>query len=500
MRTPTIKFATFIILMILVSNISAMDKNRIVLLKTQEPVISFRIWFDAGSKDDPKGKEGLAALTAALLNEGGTSKFTYSQILEKLYPLAAGYSASVSKENLVYTGSVHLDNLNEYLALFTEQLLDPGFREEDFLRVKDEAISYLSTTLRYSSDEELGKAVLYNEIFKGTPYGHLSTGTISSLKNITLDDVKWFYKKYFNKENYVLAIGGGFDDNLVQKVWDELQKLPSGSKNADSQINPSAVKGLNVVIVEKKTNATAISMGYPIDLLRNNDEWYPLALANSWLGEHRNSSSHLYQVIREARGLNYGDYSYIEYYPNGGRLSKPPVNVPLKKHLFEMWIRPVPNETKHFAFRAAMRELDLLVKNGLGNDDFEMTRKFLQKYVLHYAPNTEMRLGYALDDKYYGMKEPGHLQKFRNKMSNISINEVNASVKKYLSTQNMFIVFVTDNANDLKDRLIKNTSSPIVYQTPKPESVLKEDKFISDFKLDIKAENIKIVKVEDLFN
>lgn len=496
----TFKYTGFLFLLILVTSLNAMDKNRIVLLKTQEPVVSFRIWFNAGSKDDPKGKEGLAALTAAMLNEGGTSKLTYSQILEKLYPLAAGYSASVSKENSVYSGSVHLDNLDEYLSLFTGQLLDPGFREEDFQRVKDEAISYLSTTLRYSSDEELGKAVLYNEIFQGTPYGHLATGTISSLKNITLEDVKWFYKKYFNKENYILGIGGGFDDKIVQRVWDELQKLPDGAVNSGSQINPNPVTGLKVVIVEKKTNATAISMGYPIDLLRNNEEWYPLALANSWLGEHRNSSSHLYQVIREARGLNYGDYSYIEYYPNGGRLSKPPVNVPLKKHLFEMWIRPVPNETKHFAFRAAMRELDLLVKNGLGKDDFEMTRKFLQKYVLHYAPNTDMRLGYALDDKYYGIKEPGHLQKFREMMAGVTIDAVNAAIKKYLSPENMVVVFVTENANDLKDKLVKNTSSPIVYQTPKPESVLKEDKFISEFQLKIKPENIKVVKVEDLFN
>ncbi len=49
--------------------------------------------------------------------------------------------------------------------------------------------------------------------------------------------------------------------------------------------------------------------------MRGDEDFYPLAVANSWLGEHRNSSSHLYQVIREERGLNYGDYSYIEYFP-----------------------------------------------------------------------------------------------------------------------------------------------------------------------------------------
>ena len=68
-------------------------------------------------------------------------------------------------------------------------------------------------------------------------------------------------------------------------------------------------------------------MGFPIDVLRGAQEWYALAIANSWLGEHRNSSSHLYQVIREARGLNYGDYSYIEHFPAAGGCMMPPQNV-----------------------------------------------------------------------------------------------------------------------------------------------------------------------------
>ncbi len=492
-------FALFFVIFSSVMNLYAQDKDRTVLLKTEEPVVYFKIWFNVGSKDDPKGKEGLAYLTASMLNEGGTSKLTYSEIINRLYPLAAGYYASVSKENTVYSGAVHADNLKEYLALFTQQLLDPGFRDEDFQRVKEEATTYLSTSLRYSNDEELGKAVLYNEVYKGTPYGHIAAGTVSSLNSITLQDVKEFYRRYFNRNNFILAVGGGFNDDLVKTLWNSLAGLPEGNENPANEVSPAPVKGLNIVIVEKKSNATAISMGYPIDLLRSNDEWYPLALANSWLGEHRNSSSHLYQVIREARGLNYGDYSYIEYYPNGGRLSKPPVNVPLRKHMFEIWIRPVPNETKHFTLRATIREFTKLVKNGLSEADFDITGKFLQKYVLHYAPNTETRLGYALDDKFYGMAEPGHLSKFRSKMGKVTRDEVNRAISKYFNPENMVIVMITPDAEKLKNDLINNSPSPIEYQTPKPETVLNEDKEIMNFKLEIKPENVKIVQLEELF-
>ncbi|MBK6679241.1 MAG: hypothetical protein IPG53_04040 [Ignavibacteriales bacterium] len=75
MFTRNIKFLSLLLTIVIMSNLSAIDKNRLFLLKTEEPVIVFKVCFNAGSKDDPKGKEGLAALTAALLNEGGTKKF-----------------------------------------------------------------------------------------------------------------------------------------------------------------------------------------------------------------------------------------------------------------------------------------------------------------------------------------------------------------------------------------------------------------------------------------
>ena len=123
--------------------------------------------------------------------------------------------------------------------------------------------------------------------------------------------------------------------------------------------------GRHVTIVEKDCNATAISMGFPIDVLRGSKDWYALALANCWLGQHRNQNGHLYQVIREARGLNYGDYSYIEHFPNAGGLFVPPTNVCRSRQIFEIWIRPVPNAARHFALRAALRELQKFVDHGM---------------------------------------------------------------------------------------------------------------------------------------
>src|SRR5687768_4597428 len=66
----------------------------IALPEPASPFVAFNIWVKSGSAADPKGKEGLASLTAGMISSGGTREDTLEVILEKLYPLAASYSAS----------------------------------------------------------------------------------------------------------------------------------------------------------------------------------------------------------------------------------------------------------------------------------------------------------------------------------------------------------------------------------------------------------------------
>lgn len=258
------------------------------------------------------------------------------------------------------------------------------------------------------------------------------------------------------------------------------------------------IHGIHVKIIEKKCESTAISLGFPIGAHRGAKDWYALAVANSWLGEHRNSSSHLYQALREARGLNYGDYTYIENFPNGGALQMPPANVARRQQIFEMWIRPVPHAARHFALRAALREFKRVVDSGLTEQQFLATRKFLQSYILHYAPTTMVRLAYALDDRFYGI-DGSHLELFANRLNDVTLDEVNAAIKKYWQCENLQIVIVTENAKALKEALVNNSPSPYAYPAPKPKSLLKEDEEIEKYPLSIEAENLTIVPVTEVF-
>src|SRR5438046_7749926 len=175
-----------------------------VLLPNRSPLVSFRILFMTGSAVDPKGKEGLASLTAAMLAEGGSRAKTYAEITDAMYPMATSFQWQVDKQMTVFSGTTHVDNLDKYYSLIREMLLDPGFREDDFTRLKEDAINYLKTSLRGGNDEELGKEVLYTMIYPSNhPYGHQNRGAVGSLEKLTLKDVRDFYQNNYTRSNLV---------------------------------------------------------------------------------------------------------------------------------------------------------------------------------------------------------------------------------------------------------------------------------------------------------
>ena len=462
-----------------------------------DPTVSFRIWFKVGSQDDPAGKEGLAALTADMVGDASTLQNSYDQILKKLYPMAAAYWASVDKEMTVIAGRVHRDHLNAYVDLLLQAITQPAFTAEDFQRHQTNVINYLDKALRYSNDEALGKEVLYAALFANSSYGHPEAGLLASVRSITLEDVKEFYRTHYTAGNVVIGIGGGYDPVLVDRLKTALSALPPGAPLPVAKPALPPLEGIKVVLVDKETQSTAISIGFPINVLRGDRDFYALWIANSWLGEHRNSSSHLYQVIREARGMNYGDYSYIEYYPNGWRHQFPPPNSPRRQQFFEIWIRPVQNEAAQFAVRAAVQELQRLIDNGMSPDEFSLTRKFLKKYVRHYAPTTDLRLGYKIDDAFYGI--PDHLQTAEKMFDELTLEDVNRAIRKHLQTSNMTIAMVTQNAQGMKQALASGAPSPMTYATPKPPEVLEADKVTAVYPLKILPEKVVVMPVDSTF-
>lgn len=467
------------------------------LYQENSPLITFRIHINVGSINDPKGKEGLNALTALTIGQGGTKELTYQEVLDKLYPWAATINPQVDKEVTVFIGEVHKDHLEEFYQILSELVINPRFDEADFKRSKDLLINHLKNTLRGTDDENLGKQALNAFMYENHPYRTTEVGTVKGLESITLQDVIDYHKKVYTIDNIKVGIAGGYPKSILNKIKEDFGKLKSGKIAPLTLPAPQPVKEIEIMFVEKPARGTAISMGFPIPITRKDKDYYALMVANSYFGEHRTFNGVLMNKLRGDRGLNYGDYSYIEHFVQDGGTRFQLPNTPRRQQYFSIWIRPVQPENAHFAIRNAMYELKKLVENGLTQEQFDMTRKFLINYSKLWVQTSSRRLGYQMDSEFYGTEF--FIDRIEKELKSMKLEDVNNAIKKYLSAENIKIAVVTNDADSLSEAIFNNSPSPIKYASPVSPNILEEDKIIESFPLKINKEKSRVVNVEELF-
>lgn len=195
--------------------------------------------------------------------------------------------------------------------------------------------------------------------------------------------------------------------------------------------------------------------------------------------------------------MNYGDYAYVEAFPNGGRRMFPPANVPRRAQLFEIWIRPVVPKNAPMAIKIALFELRKLVKDGLTEEQFQATRSYLQKNVALMTARQDDQLGYALDSAWYGI--PDFTAYMKDGLAKLSRDQVNAAIRKHLSPDRLVIVAVTPDAKGLAAALGSGGVATVSYDAQKPAALLEEDKVIGALDLGIAPAAVKITPVDEVF-
>jgi zinc protease len=320
---------------------------------------------------------------------------------------------------------------------------------------------------------------------------------LSALERITLEDVRQFYTRHYTRANLVIGLAGGYPAGFPEKVKTDFAKFPRGTSASLNLPQPELAKGLQIEIIQRETRSTAISLGFPIQVKRGDKDWPAIALAASYLGQHRSQNSHLFQRLREARGLNYGDYAYIEYFPRGMFQFAPDPNLARRQQIFQIWIRPVEPQNGHFTLRAALYEYEKLIRDGLSKEAFEGTREFLMKYVNILTQTQDANLGYALDSRYYGIGSYGDY--LREQLSKLTLEEVNAAIRRHLKSDSMRIVVITKEGEALRKAIVENKPSPISYNSPKPAEILEEDKLIQNFQINVSPSAVKVLPIENVF-
>ena len=477
---------------------SAEDSVIIALPTPNSPLVTLRIGFRTGSVDDPAGKNGLNALTAMMMGRGGTEALSFQEITEALYPWSASIRAQSDKEMTVLVGEVHRDHLEPFFAIVRDLVVAPRFDESDFVRNRDFLTNTVVSTLRGSDDEELGKEALNALMHARHPYESPTVGTEEGLAALTLDDVRSFHRDHYTRARALVGVAGGYPDGFVERVEQEiLDRLPADGTERSPLPAPRALDGRELLLVDKDAIATAISIGFPIDLTRAGDDFYALLVANSYFGEHRTFNGLLMNKMRGQRGLNYGDYSYIENFIQDGGSRLPIPNIPRSRQFFSIWIRPVPHHNAHFALRQAVRELHVLVDEGLSAEDFEATREFLLNYSKLYVQTTSRRLGYHMDSAVYG---GGYfIDEIQRRLTALTVDDVNAAIRRHLQYDDLAIAVVTRDAEAFRDALLAGEPSPATYNTAVTEEIQAEDALIEGFELAINPERVRVVPVEEMF-
>jgi len=493
----------------------SVPRHNVITMPSPSSLYEIQIMVRAGSADDPAGKEGTANLVARVLLEGGfgdpRNPVTKDKLAEITRPWgeAAYPQVLVDKQTTTFSMIVPREALPQFLA----QVLGPMFRQPLFLqpeldRIRKETLVRLQSNLRFEQQELLGLLVLDDWVLAGTPLDHLSVGTVQGVQAVTRDDLESYYRKYYTGANMYVATTVGDHASLGALLAD----LPEGAAPAATPVGkPEAIAGRHLLIVtQPNAIATGLHLGFPVDVKRGDPDYWPLFVANVYLGAHRDSFGRMYQEIRSDRGFNYGDYSYLEFVSGRPFFLFPPPTTPREQQYFSIWIRPVGHQYTHFILKAMTWELENLIRNGMTPEQVAAAKVKARTLYLKYADSKSRQLGYRLDDEFYGMQDHGYLVDMLKSLDAVTPEQVNAAIRRHLQSADLKYVVVTNEsvAGRLADDIASNRnvtaktleeyhiSQPI---PPEKQKMLDQDKEWAAVQLNLPRENIHIVKASELF-
>jgi zinc protease len=476
-------------------NCSKTQKLKIIQVKkTEIPVVNFRVMVFSGSADDPKGKEGLAYFASSMLKKG-TQSYSRDQLEELLDFLSARIDVSVDKQVIVVSGTTLKENLDKFYPVFSEVLLKPTFPQEEIEKQKKEQEDAVNMLLQ--DDAELVKECLQDYIYQNHPFGHPVTGSLSSIKNFTREDVQNFYNNNFLKDNLVIGLAGDIDENLVDRVRKDFSTLKEGKVvHPEGTVQP--LKGRKLLLVEKEGRGqTQLCFGQPLSFTRKDESVFiPLYVANTYFGKHRESFGVLFQTVRTTHGLSYGAYSYMEYFRQAGWSNLASPNIPRREQYFSIWTYPKSINTK-FTMKLVLKDLSDLVEAGVPKEELERYKNFEINHFPFEIQTPQRKLGLLLDEDFYG--NYGFVDNFEKNVKAVNPDQVNSDLKKYIFPDDIAIVAVVSNADDFKKELFSD-QTVIEYPSGVDPAALKEgDDKIKAFELKIKPEDVSVVKVSELF-
>ena len=274
------------------------------------PVVTVLVVIDAGSTNDPPGKEGVAALTAGLLMEG-TARFNGAELAEKFERLGTSVESGADWDSAFAKITTLSDKLAEATALLGQVLSEPAFPEREVERLKAERLAeilQLETEPRGLADEKFSEFLYSADSRYSKPDG----GSSVSVGGLTREDVDQFYRARYRTGLTTVIVTGDVSVNAVRSmITTAFQQWASGSAVRGQLSETARTRQRSVHIVNKQdAPQSELRVGH-VGLPRKIPDFFPTLVMNAVLGGLFGSRINL--NLREAHGYTYGASSFYDW-------------------------------------------------------------------------------------------------------------------------------------------------------------------------------------------
>jgi predicted Zn-dependent peptidase len=272
------------------------------------PVVTLMLLLRRGAADDPIGREGLAAITVDMLDEG-SGRRSAIEIHEALARLGAQLDSDIGPDAALLTITVLSRFAAPALQLLADIVARPSLTEPDFQRVRELRLHRL-TQLRDMPGAVADRAFM--RLLYGThPYGHTPLGGEAALTAMTIDDVRSFHRAMLRPREATLIVAGDCTHAEIAAIAEQAfagwEGTPSDAPPTLAAL-PSPPR-LNA-IRRPAAPQSELRIGH-VAVARNTPDYHALVAANMVLGGQFVSRINL--NLREHRGFTYGARTAFDF-------------------------------------------------------------------------------------------------------------------------------------------------------------------------------------------
>ena len=287
--------------------------NGIIVVTDSIPyfsTVSLGIWWKAGSRYEVPANNGISHFIEHMLFKGTASRNAYD-IAKEFDAVGGSINAFTGKEYTCLYARVLKKDMNVALDIISDMYKSPLFKSDDI--EKERYVVAQEIKMVDDTPEEAIYDMFNASYFKDHPLGMTILGSVENVERFTDRELKAYYKEYYAPETAIITITGRVShDDCVRKI----EQFFRGVENEGierTMDTPVPNRGIN--IYEKDLEHIYLCIGAE-GVSQVDGRRYPLYVLNAVMGG--SMSSHLFQEVREQRGLVYNIYSYVNCYHDTG--------------------------------------------------------------------------------------------------------------------------------------------------------------------------------------